>query len=457
MRFWSLAPFLLVSAYQVLAVVVRRDLPFPDEDPFYQPPSGWENEKLGTILRTRQIDPKAIFDLDVKEAWQLLYRTSYKSDDEPTTTVTTIVIPHNAKQDKLVVYGDFVDANGPQCAPSYGFRDGAGEDLGFLANVALMMPYLQGGYIVTVPDKQGKINAFASGRVEGHQTLDGIRATLNFDKLNLTDSVKVAGWGYSGGAIQIGWAASLQPSYAPELPMVGWYYGGTPVSIPELVNTINETVFSGFLVGGITGLADSYPDLKDFIDKFGTKESKDAMNFARTHCMFDIVLKYPFQNFASKKYATIDKNFLQVKVFQDVLTSLIMGRSSDETPRVPVMMSHGKADEIAPYDSAYQAFKNWCDYGANIHFRSYSSGLAAHVITAISDITESYKWIVDRLNGKKMASGCTESSTNDVILDTKALGPNFEHLLGIIGGVLDGYIGPGDKILQRKIADGNLP
>lgn len=39
--------------------------------------------------------------------------------------------------------------------------------------------------IVTVPDKEGRKNAFASGHVEGRQILDGIRATLAFDKLNL--------------------------------------------------------------------------------------------------------------------------------------------------------------------------------------------------------------------------------------------------------------------------------
>lgn len=55
--------------------------------------------------------------------------------------------------------------------------------------------------MVTVPDEQGNVNAFASGRVEGHQTLDGIRTTLAFDKLKLADNVKVAGWGYSGGGI----------------------------------------------------------------------------------------------------------------------------------------------------------------------------------------------------------------------------------------------------------------
>ncbi|KAL4402759.1 Lipase [Malassezia pachydermatis] len=115
--------------------------------------------------------------------------------------MTTILVPYNAKMDKVFAYGVIEDTNAPQCAPSYGFQVGIAYDTGFFVNPALLLPFLQEGYVVTVPDEQGNVNAFASGRVEGHQTLDGIRTTLAFDKLKLADNVKVAGWGYSGGGI----------------------------------------------------------------------------------------------------------------------------------------------------------------------------------------------------------------------------------------------------------------
>ena len=90
------------------------------------------------------------------------------------------------------------------------------------------------GWIVSSPDYEGPGSSFSAGRLSGHGVLDGLRAALNFGStLGLSSGVKVAGFGYSGGAIATGWAAALQPSYAPELTskLVGWSYGGTPANI----------------------------------------------------------------------------------------------------------------------------------------------------------------------------------------------------------------------------------
>ncbi|KAL4401730.1 triglyceride lipase [Malassezia pachydermatis] len=455
MRFWLLALLPLVLAFQVWALAARDDFPTPDKDPFYKPPKGWESKPLGTILRSRKIEPKGLFDLKVKEAWQILYRTSYVTEDQPTTTVTTVLVPFNAADDKLLTFGYFEDANGPQCAPSNGFRNGISDDAASLANLALLLPYLQAGYIVTVPDKEGDIGAFGSGRVEGQQTLDGIRATLKFDKLGLSKNTKVAAWGYSGGAIQIGWAASLKPVYAPELPMVGWYYGGTPASIRSLVSKLNESLFSGFLISGVTGIMDTYPELKKYIKEKSTQEALDAFDFARSHCSSDVNLRYMFQNFNSDKYSKVGGQYLKAPVVEKIMDELEMGSRSEETPTEPVMMSHGKSDEIAPFKSAYQAYENWCSNGANIHFTKYTNLLAAHLVTAITDITSSFSFIKDRLDGKPAQSYCSVTERDDIILDTDALGQEFKHVLEIIAGVLSDKVGPGDKILQDHLKNGN--
>jgi hypothetical protein len=51
--------------------------------------------------------------------------------------------------------------------------------------------------------------------------------------------------GYSGGAIATGWAAQLQPTYAPELAFVGAVAGGTPADFGLLTRTMNKTWGSG--------------------------------------------------------------------------------------------------------------------------------------------------------------------------------------------------------------------
>lgn len=90
---------------------------------------------------------------------------------------------------------------------------------------------------------------FLSGALEGMGVLDGMRAVANFkDTLDLSSAQPmIVGTGYSGGAIATGWAASLQPSYAPELDIKGWAHGGTPANLTGTLLYINNTPFSGFI------------------------------------------------------------------------------------------------------------------------------------------------------------------------------------------------------------------
>ena len=156
-----------------------------------------------------------------------------------------------SQNDSLVMFGDFEDTGAPECAPSYTWRAGLTSDVSSIANVAIAMLYLQEGYIVTMPDKEGKKGAFASGHVEGRQSLDGIRATLAFDKIGLKKEAKVVGHGYSGGGIQTGWTAALKKTYAPEINTGGWVTGGTPTNLTALVERINKGPFAGYVAGGV--------------------------------------------------------------------------------------------------------------------------------------------------------------------------------------------------------------
>lgn len=109
---------LLLFPLHAHASVLKRG----NDDPFYQPPAHWRSKQPGDILRWRKIEPKFIGgDFNVAEAYQLLYRTSQDTPDEPQHTVTTAFVPHNAKKDTLLVGSTAQDANGQQCTPSAGY------------------------------------------------------------------------------------------------------------------------------------------------------------------------------------------------------------------------------------------------------------------------------------------------------------------------------------------------
>ncbi|KAI9170685.1 hypothetical protein HJFPF1_00155 [Paramyrothecium foliicola] len=63
--------------------------------------------------------------------------------------------------------------------------------------------------------------------MSGHTTINSVRAVLEAGfGLAKRRYVKNALWGFSGGALAGGWAAELQPTYAPELKLDGAALGG---------------------------------------------------------------------------------------------------------------------------------------------------------------------------------------------------------------------------------------
>ena len=214
----------------------------PRKDPFYEPPHGWEKKEPGTILKSRTIQPGVFQYLKYDmTAYQLLYRTT--ALDEPSHTVTTVLVPQHAEKDKLVLVAPYVDADGPECAPSYTVQAGSQLKVDLIGSIQTLLwtALLNEGWIVTVPDHLGPMNAFAAGRLEAHMLLDGARATLQYSKLGLHEHTKVVGYGYSGGGISGGWAASLQQKYAPNLNIVGWVLGGMPANIHKLITCLLYT------------------------------------------------------------------------------------------------------------------------------------------------------------------------------------------------------------------------
>ncbi|WFD28146.1 hypothetical protein MNAN1_003152 [Malassezia nana] len=455
---WSLlwfAFFLLWTlsiALQAQALAIRASPQVPSEDPFYRPPSGWKDAKPGTVFRSRQVEIHAFLKAHVKEAWQLLYRTNFASDDEPTTTVTTVIVPYNAKQERLVLYAEYQDSNGEKCMPSFSYQAGFTSDLSATMNMASVLVFLQEGYIVTVPDKQGKRNMFAAGHVEGHQTLDGIRATLSFDKLGFSNDTRVAGWGYSGGAIQSGWAASLKKTYAPELNMVGWYAGGTPSNLTDLIVNVNKGFFSGFLFSGLLGLSRAYPSLNETLERISKEKLKEGLEDADKLCMMDMLAKYPSTNLLTKDYTSLGDRLLATGEVKDVLDQQIMGIHKDETPDTPVLMAHGAGDEIVPFRSAYTTYENWCKNGAQVEFMRFKNPLAGHFSTQLTSMAPTFEWIRDRLEGKPAKPGCSESSTMALFINPDYLGQQFKDVLGVLAGLLGQKIGPGDSIFKKTIS-----
>lgn len=230
------------AAIDTSSALTPRALVLPQDDPFYAVPADVGIYRPGDIIRSRPVpNPLAAFGIgpdNIQAAYQLLYRTT-NSKDQPTATVTTVIVPHNADFSKLLSYQIEYDSAWTGCDPSYALQRGAPpvQELFGQYSILVYTAALDKGWVVATPDYEGPNAAFVAGKISGRATLDGVRAALRSERVTgVKPYAQHAMWGYSGGSLASEWAAELQPQYAPELNFVGTVLGSYP-----LLSSIAET------------------------------------------------------------------------------------------------------------------------------------------------------------------------------------------------------------------------
>ena len=189
------------------------EIPLPDRDPFYQPPTGYQHAKPGAVLRSRGVElgflgviPQGF------TATQLLYRST-NLHGEPEAAVTTVLVPEQRDPDvvcPVLSYQCAIDAVAPRCFPSYALRHRARPVGAFVQSEFLLIAAaLAEGWAVSVPDHEGCHGMWGAPREPGHRILDGVRAALQCERLGLSSSAPIGLWGYSGGGLASAWAAEL--------------------------------------------------------------------------------------------------------------------------------------------------------------------------------------------------------------------------------------------------------
>ncbi|WFD01708.1 hypothetical protein MOBT1_000384 [Malassezia obtusa] len=462
----GLLRWLVLAVVAVLPLVSALGLvPYPDQDPFYYPPKGWQGQKPGAILRSRKIQAASVGILKFNlNSWQLLYRSNGNNAHTPSYTVTTLLVPHNAQKDKMVVISSPENANWIRCAPSYAFRySGVLELTNFEPRWEQMIYtlFLEEGWVVNAPDHEGPNNAFSAGFSGGHMVLDAMRAALNFKDLGMNKHAKIIGHGYSGGSIPNGWAAGLQSSYAPELNIVGWSLGGTASDPMMTLNFLDGKATAALVLVGAVGLVDSYKDelYELFQNEIWTDEGKKAVDVAHHACIYEMVFLFIGQKIQSPKYIKNGRNLTDFPQINKITGSLVMGRNPKYVPRKPVYMFHAAYDEEIVWYQANNTAVAWCNQGANIRFLTETSHDLNHVSTYLLNLPYIIQYMRDRFAGKDYyGGGCQfDQMAQDPLFDVSILGERFKEALQAVLDLLGKEIGPNDRIYRQKIQNKQNP
>ena len=438
--------------------VRRDDGPLvPTMDSFYLPPPDWLKAKPGAVLKWRNIKPgfTQVNDMNVKDAYQILYRSHGIDESVPMATVTTVLVPHKPRPHKLVMMMPYQDSNYIGCAPSYIIQQGAPMQNNSIQSLEQLMwtSILNDGWIMTVPDHQGPNSSFAVGPMSGRASLDAARATLDFKKLGLKHSDSVVGTGYSGGAIAAGWAAQLQSTYASDLNVAGWAIGGTPANMTDTLYTMDGGLFAGLSIAGLAGIVNSYGQANDYVGSVISRQGNVALQYTRENCMSDIIINLRNVKVLNRDFVSNGRKLLVSDRITPLLETISMARDKKLTPKAPIYMYHSKNDEVISYPSALKTAHNWCDNGANVHFETFFGMEMAHVSTEVLNTPNVLSFIRNRMDGKDFG-GCKFTNTANPLWSPDILGAKLTETLNAVKDFWGNIIGRGDDTLKERIRSG---
>jgi hypothetical protein len=390
----------------------------PPPDPFYTAPANLASHSRGAILASRPVHLAAFAALPQSvHAWQLLYRTTnYRS--RPEATVTTVLLPAGGKPRGLLSYQVAEDAVAPQCAMSYTLRAGSTLEPINQAEILLIEAAVAQGFAVSVPDYEGPHGDFGAARQPGYAILDGIRAAERFSPLRLHGVRTPVGiWGYSGGSLASGWAAEVQPRYAPRLKLRGVAVGGFVTDMAQALKQVNGGFGAGLIVSVLEGVTRTVPTLAAAINTYTTPAGKAVLARGASQCELANVTQYAFTNMNS--YLTVPlTQLLALPAIKSALDGIDLGGT---TPIAPMFVYHSVDDELIPIAGADATVAKYCTGGASVTY--WRDTLSEHGSLAFIGAPQALSWLTQRLAGGATPHGC---STTTVL----SMGLNPTTLLG---------------------------
>ncbi|CAN5439393.1 lipase family protein [soil metagenome] len=372
----------------------------PADDDFYAPPAGFEDAEPGTVLRSRDVE-LAFMGLIPQSfaATQLLYRTT-DMHGAPEATVTTVLVPAERTPETpcpIVSYQCAIDAVAGSCFPSYALRRGA-KAVGALAQFELLLvaAALAEGWAVSVPDHEGPNGMWGAPHEPGYRVLDGIRAALSFDQVNLTPDTSVGLWGYSGGGLATAWAAEVAGTYAPELNVVGAVLGSPVGDLGNTFRRLNGTIYSGLPAMVVAALAHIYPDLDRVINEHVTPEGRTLLDRVETMTTVAAVLRMVRKDMGSLVDRPLEE-ILETPEVQHVFADIKLGTSAPKPPVLIVQAVHDRIVSVADIDALAATYT---DGGSAVtyHRDMFSEHMLLHPMSAPMTL----RWLRDRFAGRPL-------------------------------------------------------
>jgi hypothetical protein len=379
----------------------------PADDPFYDPPAGFQHAKPGTLLRSRDVELAFLGLIPQRiKATQLLYRTTDMHGHAEAAATTVIVPAERGKEavTPLVSYQCAIDAVTSRCFPSYALRRRAMAP-GAIAQFELLLiaAAVAEGWAVSVPDHEGRNGMWGAPYEPGYHVLDGVRAALDSERLGLSESAPIGLWGYSGGGLASAWAAEMSGSYAPELNIVGAVLGSPVGDLGHTFRRLNGTHMSGLPALVVAALADIYPELNRVIQAHTTGEGKALLQRLHKMTTAEAIIRMAKKDMGDMLDRPLEE-ILDTPEVKYVFNEIKLGAA---VPTPPVLIVQAVHDQLISVEDIDELAYTYSAGGADVTY--HRDLLSEHLLLHPLSAPMTLRWLTDRFNGKPLSDHLVRS------------------------------------------------
>ncbi|MBB3049863.1 hypothetical protein FHS23_000858 [Prauserella isguenensis] len=375
-------------------------------DEFYTPPSPLPDGEPGDVVRHEEtaffLDPLKLTRAPA-DAQRVMYRSTDTHGDANAVT-GTVLTPHREwsgpGERPIVGYAAGTQGMGDHCAPSKAMAAGMEYEGVFIAGM------LAQGYAVAITDYEGLgtpgVHTYVNRKATAHAVLDMVRAARQLPDADLPSDGPVLTAGYSQGGGASAAAAELQPSYAPDVDLIGSFAGAPPADLSAVAEQLDGHYASVFLLFAVASMHEAYPELG--IEDILNEKGREVHEQVEERCTGDGLLGHPFTRTSE---LTVDGrpigDYLAEEPFHSAVEEQRIGTLK---PEVPVYVAHSRLDEIVPYAQGRDTARSWCEQGATVQFDTLA--IPTHVGGYVSAYPRAYAWLDQRVRGEAAPTNCGE-------------------------------------------------
>jgi pimeloyl-ACP methyl ester carboxylesterase len=392
----GLAAMVLGAASMAHAAVIG-----PSGPAFYTKPTVVPAGANGTLISYRTAAVNLGNGAPPVSAWNVMYKST-DSRDVGNVVTGTVLVPSMAWSGSgarpVMSYAVGTHGLAQRCAPSLQMAGGTDYE------TANIVAALKAGFAVVITDYQGYTTGdtptYLAGASQGHAVLDIVRAAAQLPLAGITASSKVVLWGFSQGGQSASWAAQMKGTYAPELNVVGAAAGGVPADFIAAANNLDGNTGASFLMGGVIGLSQQYPDLIP-LNSLASATGQAAIARGKDQCVFESL--FELMNRRLSEYTVGNQTLTQLQSVPSIKQAMVSQNLGGVKLPMPMYLYHGTADEFLPLAPAVALKKSYCNKGSNVTFGVYPG---EHITTQFQAAPTVLTWLSDRVGGKTTLGTC---------------------------------------------------